>query len=72
MYQAHLAFKGYSNDYYIVFDINRQKYVLAKSINFEEQNMPIDDDKIIAMHFSKSNAVPIGLQTWKMNEQMVW
>ena len=64
LYQGHLAFKGYSNDYYIVFDKRKQGYVLAKSINFKDQSMPINDDKIIGVFFGKSTAMPLGLQNW--------
>ena len=63
-YQGYLAFKGFSKDYFIVFDIKKQAYVLAKSINFKNQSMPINDDKIIGVFFGKSTAMPLGLQNW--------
>ena len=70
LYHGNLAFKGFSNDYYIVYDISKQTYVLAKSINFEDQNIPIDDDKIIGVSSSGSNSMSIGVQTWKLNDEM--
>ena len=63
-YQGYLAFKGFSNDYFIVYDIKKQTYVLVKSINFKNQSMPIDDDKILGVYFGQSNSMPIGLRNW--------
>ena len=70
LYHGNLAFKGFSNDYYIVYDIRKQTYVIAKSINFEDQNIPIDDDKIIGVSSSGSNSMSIGVQTWKLYDGM--
>ena len=67
-YQGHLAFKGFSNNYYIVFDMSQQTYVLAKSIRLNDQKRPINDDNIIGVSFAKSNTMPIGLQTWGIND----
>ena len=66
-YQGYLAFKGFSNDYYIVFDINQQRYVLVKSIKLDGRIRPINDN-IIGVSFAESNAMPIGLQTWEIND----
>ena len=66
-YQGYLAFKGFSNDYYIVFDINQQRYVLVKSIKLDGRISPINDN-IIGVSFAESNAMPIGLQTWEIND----
>ena len=67
-YQGSLVFKGFSNDYYIVFDKNKQAYVLAKSIRIKDQYRPISNDEIIGVSFAKYNSLPIGLQSWEIND----
>ena len=67
-----MAFKGFSNNYYIIYDASRQSYILTMLINFDDQKAPIDGDKIIGvLLLSKTNnGNPIGLQTWKINEEI--
>ena len=72
LYQGNLAFKGFSNNYYIIYDASRQSYILTMLINFDDQKTPIDDDKIIGVSLSSktNNGKPIGLQTWNINEEI--
>ena len=72
LYQGNLAFHGFSNNYYILYDVSRQAYILTRSIDFNDQETLIHDNKIIAMSLSSktNNAKAIGLQTWKINEEI--
>ena len=63
-----IAFTGFSNDYFIVFDKSQQSFVLVKSIDINDPSESIDD-KIIGVPTSiTSNDEPIGLQTWRMKD----
>ena len=63
-----IAFTGFSNDYFIVFDDNKQTYVLAKSIDMNNPYESIDD-KTIGLPISlTSNDEPIGLQMWRLKD----
>ena len=66
LYLGLLAFKGFSNDYYILYDTKRETYVIAKSINFEDQNPSIDEDNIIGLGLNADT--PMGLQAWRIND----
>ena len=68
LYRGNIAFTGFSNDYFIVFDDNKQTYVLAKSIDMNNPYESIDD-KTIGLPISlASNDEPIGLQMWRLND----